>query len=92
MRRKKEDELDVAISDVLKRMRIVGPNDQEYRQLVTVLDRLMDMRNHREPRWSVSPDTLAIVIGNLIAVVIVTQHERAAVVSTKALDFLIKRK
>lgn len=90
MFKKKNDPLDVAINDVLSRMRAIGPNDDEYRQLVVYLDRLMSMKKERKPRFAVSPDTIAIVVGNLIAVLIITQYEKADVITTKAKEFMLK--
>lgn len=91
-RRKKPDALGVAISDVHARMRVVGTDDEEYKRLIVYLDRLMDMKAKQRPKFPVSPDTLAIVLGNLAIAIFVTQHERAHVITTKALNFMSKPK
>lgn len=90
MFKKKVDPLEVAINDVLTRMRVVGCDDDEYRQLVVYLDRLMQMKREKKPRFSVSPDTIAIIVGNLVIALVIVKYEKADVITTKAKDFLIK--
>jgi hypothetical protein len=41
-------------------------------------------------RWKVSPDTAALVLGNLIGILVIVGHERAHVVTSKALNFVMK--
>lgn len=91
-RQKKPDQLDQAIADVHARMRVVGTDDEEYKKLIVYLDRLMDMKAKKKPKFAVSPDTLAVVLGNLLVAVIITQHERAHVITSKALSFMSKNK
>ena len=91
-RKKEVDLLDAAINDVLVRMRKIGPDEDEYRRLVVYLDRLMEMQRNKKPRFTVSPDTVAIILGNVAIALIVTQYERADVIATKAKDFLMTKK
>lgn len=90
--KKEKSDLDVAIADVHARMREVGPDDEEYRQLVVYLDRLMTMKTAEKQSFKVTPDTIAIIVGNLVVALIIVNYEREHVVATKALDFVLKRK
>ncbi len=89
-KKKKPDKLDLAINDVLTRMRVIGCDADEYRTLVVYLDRLMEMKKERKPRFSVSPDTIAIIVGNVVIALIIVKYEKADVITTKAKDFLLK--
>lgn len=89
---KKKTDIDVVIDDVTTRMRVVGPDDPEYKKLVKYLDHLTKMRDAQRNRRRVSPDTVAIVLGNLAIAVIVVLAERDNVISTKARDFLTRSK
>ena len=40
----------------------------------------------------VSPDTMAIVAGNLLGIALIVGHERMNVVTSKALGFVLKSK
>lgn len=88
---RKKTELDIAIDDVLTRMRVVGPDDDEYKKLVKYLGHLNKMRDESRKSGKVSKDTLAIVLGNVGIVVAVLAYENSHVITTKALDFITKR-
>lgn len=89
---RKKSELDIVIDDVLTRMRVVGPDDDEYKKLVKYLGHLNKMRDESRKSGKVSKDTIAIVLGNVGIVVAVLAYENAHVVTTKALDFIIKKR
>jgi hypothetical protein len=44
----------------------------------------------KKDRWRVSPDTMAIVAGNLIGIVIMVKYERFNVLTSKAKDMLLR--
>ena len=90
--KKEPKELELVINDVLARMLRTDPSDEEYRQLVVYLDRLMAMKTNEKSAFRVSPDTLAIVGGNLIIALIVIAYEKEHVVTTKLFGFLTKGK
>lgn len=87
---RKPSELEVVIEDVMTRMRVVGPDDPEYDNLVKYLGHLTKMRDEARGR-RVSPDTVAIIVGNLVIAVVVVLAERDSVLSTKFRDFQVKR-
>ena len=40
--------------------------------------------------WKISPDTILIVGANLLGILLILNHERLDIISTKALGFVIK--
>jgi hypothetical protein len=81
--------LDANIVGLLSWMENADPTTPEYAQIVTKLEKLYALRGSKK---SVSPDTLAIVLGNLAGIIMILNHERAHVVVSKALGFVMKLK
>lgn len=52
--------------------------------------KLQTMHNETRNLRRVSPDTLALVAGNLLGIIMIVGHERMHIVSSKALGFLGK--
>lgn len=61
----------------------------EYAKTVDQLTKLYSLKEDPS-RSRVSKDTLALVSGNLIGILLIVGHERAHVVTSKALTFLGK--
>lgn len=81
--------LDRAIDNVLFEMRGYTAESDEYTTMVDQLTKLYALKEHENP-CRVSPDTLAIVVGNIIGIVLIVGHERAHIVTSKALNFVLK--
>lgn len=85
--------LEEAIDELFNEMSNLSGDDPAYAKMVDQLDTLYKLKevDHKvDVRTRVSADTLAIVVGNLAAVVLIVGHERANVITTKALSFLAK--
>lgn len=87
----KNSVLDGTIDRIIRQMDTVMPDSEEYSKLLTNLERLMNLRSE-EPRNRISADTLAIVCGNLIGILIIVSHERAHVVASRGLQLLLRTK
>ena len=59
----------------------------EFRKLKERYDVLSKML---EPSWTISPDTVAIISANLLGIVLILNHERLNIISSKAMSFVIK--
>ena len=59
---------------------------EDVLKIVVVMDRRFELRNRRR----ISPDTMAIIAGNLLGIVLILEHERAHVITTKALAFVLR--
>ena len=83
--------IDEPITAVLNDMNTYGPDSEEYSQLVDHLDRLIRLKQE-EKRSRVSPDTMAIVAGNLLGILIIVAYEHNHVMASKATNFVLKTK
>lgn len=86
---KREDPLDDEIACVLHNMAYQGPDStKEYNELLTQLERLYALKGKTNARRRVSPDTLAIIIGNLLGIGIVVGYEQTHAMGSKAINML----
>jgi hypothetical protein len=78
-----------AIDKLLESMDSFGPEDPEYATHLAHLERLTAMKaNCRRKR--VSPDQMALVLGNLLGIVIIVAYEQKHVMVSKATNFVMK--
>ena len=83
------DDLDKEIRRVLSDMSDTDSNTDEYKAMATNLRILMETREGQQPR-RVSPDTVLIVVANLIGILAVLEFEDDHVITRKALSFVLK--
>ena len=88
-KRDKKTNLEKEIDDVLSEMELLDKDSKEYRTRVVHLERLYKAKGYDKSRH-VSPDTIAIVAGNLLGILIILGYEKANVITSKALGFVIK--
>lgn len=82
-------ELEKAITRVLESMDGVDVTSEEYAKMVAQLDKLHKMLPPKKEA-KVSNDALIAVAGNLLGIVIILGFERAHIVTSKALGFVLK--
>jgi len=87
----KTSDLDEPIKALLDDINTIGPDDPEYSKKVEQLDRLMKIKA-AEPRFRVSPDTVFLVLGNLLGILIIVSYEQKHVLVSKALNYIQKMK
>lgn len=83
--------LEKAIDDLLNEMNSVSSDSEEYSKMVDQLVKIYNLKDVDRPK-RISPDTLATVLGNLAGILLIVGHERANVVTSKALGFVLKLK
>jgi hypothetical protein len=83
--------LDEAIAETIAEMSTNSPDSEEYKAVLTTLERLVRLQNEEKTN-RVSPDTMAIVAANLASVVIVVGYERGHIIVSRALNFLLRTK
>lgn len=83
--------LDEIIDRIVKEMDTCGPYSPEYPKLIGHLQRAIALRKS-EDKESVSANTKAIVIGNLVGILIIVCYEHMHVVTSKSLAFILKPK
>jgi len=87
LKRKEDPQLDRAITILLDELTLYSPHSDEYAAMVARLETLYSLK---EKPQRVSPDTLATVAANLTGIVMIVGHERLHVVTSKALQFIMK--
>lgn len=90
-RKKNEERLDSLTSRVVEDMHLYGPDSEEYSKMVKHLETLNRMKSQKW--WTrVSWDTVLIVLGNLLGILIIVAYEERNVISSKALSMTQKTK
>lgn len=85
--KKSEDTaLDKAICDALENL---SPYDDDYTKKVKAITMLHQLKQNEKPE-RVSPDTMALILGNLVGIGIIVTHERLHVITSKSVSFLRK--
>ncbi len=82
--------LDEAISEVLRDMKGFASDADEYSAMVDQLVKLHCLKEN-EKSQGVSKDTLLIVAGNLLGIVMILSYEKTNVITTRALQFMLKK-
>lgn len=89
-RKDKSDAIDEPIDKVLNELKEYDPESEEFATQLSFLERLTKIKNV-ERRDRVSPDTIAIVAGNLLGILIIVMYEQKHVMTSKAFGFGIKK-
>ena len=87
--KKEKTMLEKEIEDVLLDMKDMDLNSDEYEVALNHLSTLHEIKS-KEKKWNVSPDTMAIVAGNLLGIILILKHEELNVITSKAMNFVIK--
>ena len=87
--KKEKTMLEKEIDAILKEMDTMYMTDDEYLVTLERLERLYKL-NENKRFIGVSPDTLAVVAGNLLGIILILKHEELNVITSKAMNFVIK--
>ena len=83
--------LENIIDSVLTELNSVNADSDEFAKMVDQLEKLYKIKDTQKPD-RVKMDTLLPVVGNLFGIVAILGFERAHVVTSKALSFVLKTK
>lgn len=86
---KPKSDLEKAITSVFREMEDENSGSKEYARKTKQLTKLYALKETDAPD-RISRDTLAIVLGNLAGIVFIVGYERSHVVTSRALQFVIK--
>lgn len=81
--------LDETIDAALAQLKGIEVGSDEYNRKMDQITKLYTLKEKNSPK-RVSPDTLILVAGNLAGIVLILGYERAHVVTSKALGFVLK--
>lgn len=84
-------DLDREIDACHKRMRKIGFDDPDYPDMINYLERLNKLKHDKRAK-QVSRDTMLIVAGNIVGILIIVAYEQRHVMTSKGLDFIQKTK
>lgn len=88
----KPSAIDTAIDDALAQLKTVSVDSDEYAAMMDQITQLHKLKEKNNSNSRISPDTLALIVGNLAGIVLIIGYEHAHVVTSKALGFVIKAK
>ena len=66
-------------------------NLEAYSDMIANLEKLYKAKENEKNR-KISPDTMALIAGNLLGIALILGYEKANVITTKALGFVMKGK
>jgi hypothetical protein len=87
-----ESDLDGAIEQLKLELNAYAPGEPEWNASMDRLERLIELRGKTSPARRVSPDTLALVAGNLLGILVIVGYEHSHVMVSKASGFIIRPK
>lgn len=86
---KKESRLEEAIDNILAEMAGHDADSDEYAAMTDQLTKLYALKAIDKPD-RISKDTLAIIAGNLIGILLIVGYEQGHILTSKAGSFLVK--
>lgn len=84
---REETALDKVINENL---RWLDPNSDDYMQSIEALERLYKLKQQETAMSKISPDTAAMIAGNILGILLIIHYERANILASKALSFVLK--
>lgn len=84
-RTKLQKEIDVVLED----LSTLRTDSKEYADMLNVLERLYKLRGEEKPQ-RMKPDTLLLVGGNLLGILLVLNYEKLDTITSKALSFALR--
>lgn len=80
--------LEKEIEAVIKKMSALEPDSKEYTAIADNLEKLYSAKSKDNSR--ISPDTIAIIAGNLLGIVLILGYEKTNIVTSKAMGFVLR--
>jgi 20S proteasome alpha/beta subunit len=77
------------INSVLNSMSGSPPDSEEYAKMAKNLETLYSIKN-KDQNKRLSPDTLAVVLANLLGIAMILGYEKANAITSKALGFVMR--
>ena len=84
-----ETPIDKQIARVLEQMSAIPVGSEDYTALMTILERLQGLRL-KERREPISRDTVALIAGNLMGILLIVAYEQKHVITSKGFGQVIR--
>jgi hypothetical protein len=89
IKQKKTNKLQETINSVLEQMSEVKAGSAEYAAMAKNLETLYSAQAKIKD-CKISPDTIAVIAGNLLGIVLILGYEQKDIIRSKALGFVLK--
>lgn len=87
----KRTNLEKEIDSVLEYIQSMTPESEEYTEITKNLERLYKAREgEKSKERHMSPDTMLLVAGNLLGILVILGYEKADIITSKAIGFVLK--
>ncbi len=90
-RKNDESIYDEPIEKLLIEMNMYGSETEEYAAAIRHFETLMKLKTETR-RKPITSDTIAIVAGNLVGILVIVAYEQKHVMASKAMGFALKPK
>jgi hypothetical protein len=86
----KRTNLEKEIDEVTLLLSRYEPASEEYENITKNLERLNEMAKANKRDWRPSPDTVWVVGGNILGIVLILAYEKVDIITSKAIGFVMK--
>lgn len=88
----KSSVLDPVIENLISEMAGYGGETEQYTEMAANLKTLLEARATEPRKERISPNTIAVVAGNIAGIILILAFEQRNIVTSKALSFVMKPK
>jgi hypothetical protein len=89
MKPQTDTQLQTAIDGLYEKLAAFSGDTEEFSAITDQIVKLYALKEDQS-KSRVSPDTLAMIAGNILGILLIVGHERAHIVTSKALGFVMK--
>ncbi len=86
-----KEKLEKEIKAILSILEEYDPGTEEYAIILDKLERLYELKKE-ESKIPINLDSLIVVCGNLLGIVLILNYERLNVITSKAVSLLIRKR
>lgn len=89
IKKDKRTELEKGIDDHIEVLAGKASTKKELEDVIELMAKRDEIK--QKAKFRISPDTVALVIGNLAGIVLILKYEEMNVITSKALNFVLRR-
>lgn len=91
-RKREPSKYDEPIAKTFASLKTYDTDDAEFSDAMDYLERLNKLKDAEKHLSRFSPDTIAIVLGNLFGILVIVAYEQKHVMTSKAMGFILRAK
>lgn len=85
----KQTKLEKEIDAVIRQMSALSADSEKYTAMAENLERLYKAKSY-DSTSRISPDTVAVIAGNLLGIMLILGYEKTNIVTSKAMGFVLR--